>query len=176
MAGPAAEWLAVGLVRKPHGVHGEALVDIVTDFPERLTAGIEVGLGGPPPERFLRVERVRLHKGAWLLLFAGLDQRDDVDAMRQSWLYLPARPRSELPPNYYYEHELVGLRCVLGDGRPVGEVTALTDGGGSMLLSVCTARGEALVPFRSPLVLRVDLAAGELVLDPPRGLLDGDAL
>ena len=38
-----SSWLIVGAVRKPHGVHGDVLVEIVTDFPERLADGV-VGL------------------------------------------------------------------------------------------------------------------------------------
>ena len=39
------EWLIVGCVRKPHGVHGDLLVEILTDFPERLQEGVRFGLG-----------------------------------------------------------------------------------------------------------------------------------
>ena len=53
----APQWLAVGHVSKPHGVHGELVVEVLTDFPERLQPGIEVGVG---PERYAsQVERER---------------------------------------------------------------------------------------------------------------------
>ena len=38
------QWLIIGRVGKPHGVHGDVLVDIITDFPERLADGVEFGL------------------------------------------------------------------------------------------------------------------------------------
>lgn len=175
MPRPAAEWLAVGRVRKPHGVHGELLADILTDFPERVAAGVELGIG-QPPERFLTVARARTHKGAWLLTLDGVDTRETAEALRDAWLTLPGRSREELPAGYFYEHELTGLTCVDAAGRPLGEVSGLADNGGGALLVVQSGRGEVLVPFRRALVVRVDLAAGCLVLDPPRGLFDDDAL
>lgn len=175
MSGPD-RWLAVGRVRRPHGIRGEVTVEIVTDFPGRMSDGVVVGLGSEAPERFIPVHRVRTHKGQWLLAFEDLTTRDDVESLRNLWLFLPEQERSALPPNYFYEHELAGLSCVNRDGAPLGSVIELVSGAGTPLLKVQVPGGEALVPFTSPIVVRVDLEAGRVILDPPRGLLDGDAL
>jgi len=175
-SGPEASWLAVGRVRRPHGVHGEVTVEIVTDFPERIADGVEIALGHDAPEFRRTVFHVRIHKGDWLLSFADVRTREEVEAWRGLNVFLPEQERSLLPPTYYYEHELVGCRCVLADGSDLGAVTALQDGPGGSLLVVAAVAGEVLVPFTSPIVVRVDLAAGTIVLDPPRGLFDGDAL
>ena len=168
--------LAVGRVRRPHGVHGEVLASITTDFPERLVAGIEVGLGSSAPERWLRVQSARSHKGCFLLLLEGATRREDVEGWRGHWLFLPAQERSSLPPNYYYEHELTGMACVLGDGRELGVVSELSSATGTAMLTVCTRTGEAMVPFISPIVVSVDLAARKVIVDPPEGLFEEDAL
>jgi len=175
-SGPDASWLAVGRVHRPHGIHGEVTVEILTDFPERIADGVEIGLGHDAPEFLKTVHHVRLHKGEWLLSFLDLRTRDDVEGWRGLHIFLPPQERDQLPPTYYYEHELVGCRCVHQDGTELGTVTALQDGPGASLLVVAASAGEVLVPFRSPTVVRVDLKAGVIVLDPPRGLFDGDAL
>jgi 16S rRNA processing protein RimM len=176
MEGPEAGWLAVGRVRRPHGVHGEVAVETVTDFPERVVPGVEVGIGRESPEFHKVVHQVRSHKGDWLLSFVGIRDRNEIEGWRGLWLFLPAQERSRLPENYYYEHELVGFHCRLADGTALGEVTGLQTGPGGALLTVAAARGEVLVPFVLPNVVEVDLAAREVVLDPPRGLFDDDAL
>ncbi|MBZ5587033.1 MAG: ribosome maturation factor RimM [Acidobacteriia bacterium] len=175
-ASPEATWLAVGRVRRPHGIHGEATVEILTDFPERMADGVEIGLGHDAPEFTKVVYHVRIHKGDWLLSFVDLRTREEIDDWRGLYVFLPAQERSQLPPTYYYEHELVGCSCVHVDGTGLGTVAKLQDGPGGSLLVVTAAAGEVLVPFKSPTVVRVDLAAGTVVLDPPRGLFDGDAL
>ena len=173
---PEASWLAVGRVRRPHGVHGEVAVETQTDFPERLVAGIEVGLGQDAPEFHRVVHRVRFHKGDWLLSFVGALTREDVDGWRGLWVFLPAQERSKLPANYYYEHELSGCRCMLADGTVLGEVESLQTGPGVPLLTVAAGGREVLVPFAAPIVVRVDLVERAVVVDPPRGLFDDDAL
>ena len=173
---PEASWLAVGRVRRPHGVHGEISVETVTDFPERMMAGVEVGIGQDSPDFHKTVYKVRFHKGDWLLSFVDIRDRSEVEGWRGLWLFLPPQERSTLPENYFYEHELAGCRCTLGDGTVLGEVTALQGGPGVALLVVATTRGEVLVPFVSHMVVAVDLATRTIVLDPPRGLFDDDAL
>ena len=173
---PEAAWLAVGRVRRPHGVKGEVSVETVTDFPERLAPGVEVGFGQESPEFHKVVHTVRFHKGGWLVSFVDIRDRSEVEGWRGLWVFLPAQERSQLPENYYYEHELVGCRCRRADGTTLGEVTNLQTGRGGALLVVAADRGEVLVPFVSPIVVKVDLAACTVVLDPPRGLFDGDAL
>ncbi len=173
---PEASWLAVGRVRRPHGVHGEVTVETVTDFPDRLVANVEVGIGQDSPEFRRTVQSVRFHKGDWLLSFVDVHDRDEVEGWRGLWLFLPAQDRSKLPANYYYEHELVGCHCVLADGTVLGDVTDLHGGPGGALLAVATARGEVLVPFVSQIVPKVDLGARTIVVDPPRGLFDDNAL
>jgi 16S rRNA processing protein RimM len=173
---PEASWLAVGRVRRPHGVHGEVAVETVTDFPERLVAGVDVGIGEDSPDFHKTVYKVRFHKGNWLLSFVDVRSRDEVEGWRGLWLFLPAQERSSLPENYFYEHELVGCRCARVDGSVLGEVKELLDGPGGALLAVGASGKEVLVPFVSPIVVRVDLETHTVILDPPRGLFDGDAL
>lgn len=176
MEQPAGELLAVGRVRRPHGIHGEVTVDVTTDFPERLVAGMDVVLGNPDPQVTLRATAVRWHKGAWLVAFDGIDDREAAEGWRGYWLYLPAQERTSLPPTYYYEHELEGMRCVDPAGQLLGTVRSLENPGGIALLKVDAGSGEVLVPFKSPIVVRVDLEAGTVTVDPPIGLFEGDAL
>lgn len=176
MLHPEQGWLAVGYVRRPHGVHGEVTAEVHTDFPERLEAGVLVGVGANAPERTLRVRQVRWHKGLWLLLLDGVANREAAEALRDCWLFLPAQDRQTLPENFYYEHEIAHLVCLRVDGARLGEAVGFAEYGGGALLRVAAGDREVLVPFRSPIVVRVDLEAGTVILDPPAGLFDDDAL
>ncbi len=153
------------------------VADIETDFPDRVAAGVALGVGDDEPDRRLTVASVRVHKGGWLLSFDGVDTVEAAEELRDRWLFLPEQGREELPDNFYYDHELVGARCLLPDGREIGVVAEVMHGPGNAILAVRRPDGrEGLVPFVSPIVVRVDGAAGEVVIDPPAGLLDEDAL
>ena len=169
------EWLIIGRIGKPHGVHGSVLASIITDFPERLTAGLEIGIGPEDgPESFVGVHDVRVHRGQWLLDFDDLRSRETVEAWRGLFLFLPEKSLDELPEGFYYEHHLVGLRCESSSGEVYGEITGLDQGPGQTRLLVRKDRNEYLVPWVPEIVKTVDLDKGVVVLDPPSGLLDDD--
>ncbi len=162
---------------KPHGVHGDVLVEIITDFPDRLTDDVEFGVGDESgPVEYHRVFRVRDHKRSWLLSVKGIRDRDMVETWRGRFLFLPELPPEKLPEGFCYEHNLVGLAAVSASGEPYGEVTAVLPEGGQTRLVIRSGDREFLVPYVPEIVLRVDLESGTLVLDPPRGLLDDDAV
>jgi len=171
------DWLIVGRAGKPHGVHGDLLVEIVTDFPERLTDGVRFGVGDEQrPAEFFEAHRVRYHKGRWLLSIRGIRDRDVVEGWRGKYLFLPEQALEDLPDGYYYEHHLTGLECRSPAGEVLGRVTGLDPGEGQSRLIVRAGKRESLIPFVPEIVREVDLEGGFVVIDAPRGLLDDDAI
>jgi 16S rRNA processing protein RimM len=106
----------------------------------------------------------------------GIRNRDEVEDWRRLYLFLPEQQLDELPEGYYYEHHLVGLECVNRDGDALGTITAMEDSGGQTRVVVRRERREFLVPWVPAIVVEVRLDDGRVVLDPPRGLLDDDAV
>jgi len=169
------EWLIVGRVRKPHGVHGDVLVKILTDFPERLQEGVEFGRGPEDgPSVFHEVHRVRYHKRSWLLSVKGLRDCDAVQGWRGEFLFLPEQALDELPEGYYYEHHLVGLDCRSPSGEELGSVVGVDSEAIQTRLLIRRGRREFLVPYVPEIVTAVDLEGGTVTIDAPVGLLDDD--
>ncbi len=163
--------LVVGRIGRPHGLHGELMVQVRTDSPEqRFAPGACLGAG---TGRTLTVDAARPHAGQLLVRFAGVADRDAAAQLRGVLLTVDA---TELPalddPDEFYDHQLEGLAVVGSDGAQLGTVREVVHAPASDLLVVQTDRGEALVPFVHAIVPEVDLAGGRVVLDPPAGLLD----
>jgi 16S rRNA processing protein RimM len=162
-------------VAKPHGVHGDVLVEMLTDFPERLADGVRFGIGdGDAPTEFPEAHRVRYHKGRWLVSVAGIRDRDTVEEWRGRYVFLPEQSLDELPEGYYYQHHLTGLQCRSEDGRVFGEVVGIEPDEAQTRLVVRRGQREYLVPFVPEIVREVDLEEKVVILDPPPGLLDDE--
>jgi 16S rRNA processing protein RimM len=176
-SGADREWLVVGRVAKPHGIHGDLTVEIITDFPERLTDGMTFGLGDETkPDAFFEVFRIRYHKRRWLMSVQDVRDRDAADAWRGKYLFLPEQSLDELPEGFYYEHHLAGLACRSPGGEELGEVTGVDQGPGQRRLIVRRGRREFLVPYVPEIVVNVDLDEGIVTIDAPPGLLDDNAI
>jgi 16S rRNA processing protein RimM len=164
----------VGRIGRPHGLRGEVTVQVHTDFPEqRFAPGAHLRGECEDTGRTLTVETVRPHKGALLVRFAGIADRE---AAARLCGHLLSVDTTELPdlddPDEFYDHQLEGLAAVGPDGAALGTVREVVHAPASDLLVLDTGRGEVLVPFVRAIVPEVDLVAGRVVLDPPAGLLD----
>ncbi len=165
--------MVVGRVVKPHGIRGEASVEVLTDFPDRFRPGRALGACKPSGEVSpLRIASMRVHGKRLLLRFEGLATPEEVDALRGADLCALPGDEPERPEGYVFRHEAAGLAAVSPEGRPLGTVRDLVDAAGRPLLVLETPRGLREVPFSRPIVVAVDLAARRIVLDPPAGLLD----
>jgi 16S rRNA processing protein RimM len=165
--------VVVGRIGRPHGVRGEATIEVRTDDPDaRFRVG--TALRTDPADRGpLTVTGARWHREVLLLAFEGYDSREEVEALRDTLLEVPVAELPDLEdPDTYYDHQLVGLAAQLPDGTPLGEVTAVRHEGADLLVVRRADGGELLVPFVAAIVPAVDVAGGHVVVDPPEGLLD----
>ncbi len=168
--------LVVGLLKKPHGIKGEALVYPVTDEPETIFAiGRRLAVldgEGRATGRELVITRCRPYHRAWLLQFEGIDTREALLQMRERHLAIPAGEARPLEPGEFYLYELVGLRVATVGGEAVGVVEQVVEAPAGWLLDVAGQARRHLIPFTGSVVQRVDRAQRLVVITPPAGLLE----
>lgn len=165
--------LAVGRIRKPHGLTGEVSVEVWTDFPERFAPGTSLLWRGGAPERTLSLVGARGHPDQLLLRFEGVDDVDSARALQGGELFVPIEQAHPAPEGFFYEHEIRGFSCEDAGGRVLGIASGLEGTPAGPMLSVDVGPGrEALVPFVHPIVVSVDRESRRIVLDPPEGLLE----
>jgi 16S rRNA processing protein RimM len=175
---PGPTHLAVGLLKKPHGVKGDVLVFPLTDAPElvfregRILAVLD--RQGRPTGAELVVARAREYHRAWLLHFEKVEDRAALEAMRERVLGMAVGEARPLADGEFYLHELIGLRVELKDKTPVGVVRDVYEAPQGYLLGVRAEPDgkEHLVPFLPQVVRRVDRAEQLVVITPPDGLLE----
>lgn len=171
--------LVVGRVGRPHGLRGEVTVEVRTDDPDqRFAAGSS--LATVPADRGpLTVAGSRWHSGRLLVRFAGHEDRDGAEALRDTVLAIDSDQLAPLAdPEEFYDHDLIGLTVVTVAGEQVGAVADVLHHGQDLLVIAGAgprSGAEILVPFVAAIVPEVDVAAGKLVIDPPPGLLDPEA-
>jgi 16S rRNA processing protein RimM len=172
--GRSPEFLAVGKLRRPHGLKGEILMDILTDFPERLMEGVQLYAGDARLP--LRIKSNRSNNKSILISFEGYSTPESVGVLRNQIVYVLASDRPPLPEGEYYHHELLGLRVIDEDGQLLGEVTGILDtGGANDVYMVGTPSGqELLLPDIEEVVLKIDLKAGEMQVHLLPGLIPDD--
>lgn len=164
--------LVVAEVRRTHGLAGEVLADVLTDFPERLHEGVSVVWRSGGSERTLTVRRARPHGRRLRLAFDGVETVDAARALQGGDLCVAIEDAHPAPEGFYYSHEVEGFQCQDPSGRSLGTATGLAKTAGGPMLTVEREGREALVPWTRPIVVEVDRNARRIVIDPPEGLFD----
>ncbi len=163
----------VGLVTRPHGVRGEIKVEIWSDVPGRFDPGSEllVTLEGRPAHR-VRIASFRPARASAVVRFDGCRTREQAESLRGSRLAVERREVPAAPAGLYYHFDLVGCRCVDADAGELGEVAAVVEDGGGVLLEVRRAGRTLPVPFVEAFLESVDVAAKQIRLRLPPGLVE----
>ncbi|MEO5986236.1 MAG: ribosome maturation factor RimM [Candidatus Limnocylindria bacterium] len=151
------------------GLAGAIRVEVLTDWPERLTPGAEVFLEGDSVP--MTIARIETGGRGMVLHFTGVETRDAAEALNGRYLEAPAQA---LPESSYYWSDLVGLRVEETDGRHVGEVVEIFRTGGNEVYRIVGPAGERLVAALRSTVLRIDLDAGLIVIAADDAEVVGD--
>ena len=162
--------LNVGRIGKAHGILGEATIEVRTDEAEdrfALGAHLETDSHG-----VLTVASARVHNGILLLGFEGIENRNQVEELRNELLYADVDIDAPgFDEDDYHVLQLVGCKAFLVDGDEFGEVTDVLNLPGQDVLSIKTVSGEVLIPFVRQLVPVVDIKAKRMTVIPPE--IDG---
>jgi 16S rRNA processing protein RimM len=151
--------LEVGRVTKAHGLKGEVVIDLVSDYPEvRLAPGSRLWTG----EQELVVRSSRPFQQRWLVRVEGVHDR--TGAERLAGRTLSAEPLED--PEALWVHQLIGSRVVeQGSGVERGRVVAVVANPAHELLELDSG---ALVPI----VFVQSCEDGVTLITPPEGLFD----
>lgn len=158
------DWMLVGRLVGPFGVHGEAKVELHTDFPDRFKNLKRVFLG--PQRRPFVVEGARLHKGQVLLKLGGVERPEDVHALRGCEIVLPRSEAIPLPEGHFYLDDLLGVSVFSLAGDFLGEISEVLRTGSNDVYVVKGGRGSLLIPGIKDAVRELDLEARRLIVEP----------
>ena len=155
---PAGEpvYLVIGYLRRPHGVRGEIIMDLHTDFPERIKSGRKVFIG--ENHQPLTLDTVRPHDNGLLVSIRGVDTPEEVGKYRNQWVYVKASDVPPLPKGMHYQYELIDLDVVDENGNLLGKLVEILETGANDVYVVRGDSGkEILLPAIPSVILDLDM-------------------
>jgi 16S rRNA processing protein RimM len=173
------EWeqmAVVGRIARAHGIRGQVIVNLETDFPEtRFRPGAELFVERGGAIETLRVTSVRFQRDRPVVGIDGVTTMNEAEALAGLELRVPAERLAPLPAGTFYRHDLIGCVVETRDGGSVGTVSGVEGTMGGSRLVIDGARGEILIPLAHDICTTIDVDAKRIVIEPPEGLLDLNA-
>jgi len=167
------ELIVIARAVRTHGLKGEIVAELLTDFPERFEDLDDLILVSPAKERReIQLEDYWFQKDRVVLKLAGCDDIDQAKALVGYDFAVPESERVPLGEDEFYDWELEGCTVMAGD-KNIGQVRSVMRTGATEILVIGDVDGkERMVPLAESIVVKIDPAEKAIVVDPPEGLLD----
>ena len=112
-----------------------------------------------------RVEHTKMHS-AWLLAkLAGIETREQAQALKGMPISAPRTALPEPARGIYYWADLVGLEVVNTQGLVLGVVKGMLSSGAQDVMELVGGKRQRLLPWVPAVVKRVDLEGGRIEVD-----------
>lgn len=154
--------IVIGKIIAPQGVRGEVRVMPLTDFPERFR-NLKEALFDDGTS--LAVEGVRYHKQFVLLKFRGLDNRNDIENLRDKLIKIDRKDAAPLPNGHYFIFDIVGLQVYNEEEECLGKIVeVLQTGSNDVYVVERQDKKPLLIPALKTVVLHIDIAGGKMIV------------
>ena len=174
----APGWIVVARILRPRGNKGEVAVELLTDFPERLTQLAEVYLGRVVGEGFAgafgaaepaatSVKSCWLsqnHRGQGVIHFVGVESINAAEKFRGLDVLLPFEQRVILPAGQYFVADLIGCAVFEAKGEAVMSSSPCAMGTSPELVGTVSDVQFPGEGMRGTPVLEVETGRGELLI------------
>lgn len=136
-------------------------MELMTDFPERLSPGVRLYM--EPDYRAVFLNSVRQHSKGMLVSFEGYDTPEQVGELRNRLLMVRVDELQPLPPGEFYQHQILGLEVYTDDGEQLGVVSEILETGANDVYLVKTQSGtELLLPGTDEVILDINIDLGKI--------------
>lgn len=165
------DYIVIGRFGRPRGVSGEIYITPATDDPSRFGELREVVAVGPEKRQTVTLEKAAVIGGRPVVKIKGIDSREDVAKLTGLSIEIPIELLRPLPDGSYYQFDLIGCRAEGVDGADYGVIEEVLFFPASDLYRIVSERfGEVLFPVVDRYVIRIDIDAKKVIIDPPAGL------
>ncbi len=157
-------YLRVGLIARPHGVHGDVKVIPLTDNPERFRDLKEAFIENNGAYEPVLVSNTRFRPDAAYVALSCSKSIEDAERLRNLYLCVDRAHAVQLPQGRYFIADLIGCDVFDSDGNSLGTLTDVLETGANDVY-VIEGNRRLLVPALKKLLLSVDIANKRITLD-----------
>lgn len=173
------QFLRIGVLTRPHGVHGEAKVYPTTDYPERFEEVDEVIIRTKKGDIQTEIDQVRYFKNLAIVKFSCFNNPEEIQGLAGADILISRDQAQPLEEGEYYIADLIGCRVIADEasgayaGLELGTVKDVLQTGANDVYVVKAPSGqELLFPVIPDCICKVDIEACEITVHVMPGLLD----
>jgi 16S rRNA processing protein RimM len=135
-----------------------------------LLKGVYLG----PGYAYHTIQNVRPYKGDMVLLkFSDINDATTAETLRNHDIFISLDQLAQLPPDSYYQHDILGLHVATLSGRDIGVIVdIMVTGSNDVYIVESPQKKQFLIPAIKEVIKQIDLIRHMMYIDPLDGLLD----
>jgi len=168
------EKILIGQIINVHGIKGGLKVRHLTDDLERFFELDDLYIEDPKTKEVQRfdIERVQAHKGFIIMYLKGYGNINEVEFLKNRYLYIDKSQRKELEEDTYFIQDLIGLAVESDKEGPLGVLKDVIQAGSNEVYIIRGGPyGEVMIPAAKEFIKEVDLKKGTMKVKLIEGML-----
>ena len=164
--------LEVGQIVNTFGIKGEVKVTPFTNDMKRFDDLKKVYVTSRKDSKLYKVESVRYHKNMVLLKLEGINNPEDAEMLKNSYLEIDRKDAIPLEEGTYFIADLIGLEVYSDEGNLLGKVEDIYNTGSNDIYVVKDELGkQILLPGIKDVIKDVQIENAKIIVHLIPGLI-----
>ncbi len=161
--------LAIGKIRRAHGIRGALVVFIYSGSIDVLRSLRHVYIEG----REFELKKVSPKKGKEAIIsLKSINDRNTAETFRGKELFCLISDLPQTEEDEFYWFEIAGYSIYDKDGKVIGKVRSLLETKGHDLIAGEGSSGEFFIPIVNQFILEIRHDEKKIIVDIPEGLIE----
>lgn len=166
------KYLEIGQIVNTFGIKGMVKVMPFTENIERFSKMKTVYVKNKKENKKYEIEEVKYHKNMVLIKFKGIENPEQADLLRQSYLLVDRADEEPLEEGTYYIVDMIGLEVYTDEGELLGILGDIFNTGSNDIYVVKNELGkQILLPSIPDVIKKIDMPNKKVIVHLLPGLV-----
>ena len=166
------KYLEIGQIVNTFGIKGMVKVQPFTDDIEQFENLKTIYIKNKSEQKEYEIEEVKYHKNMILLKLKGINNIEEANLLRQSYLLKDREKEEPLKEGTYYIVDLLGLEVYDDNGNLLGTLEDIFNTGSNDIYVVKNELGkQILLPAISEVIKEIDIKNKKIIVHIIKGLI-----
>ena len=166
------KYLEIGQIVNTFGIKGMVKVKPFTDNIERFSNLEKIYIKNKSGQTEYKIQEVKYHKNMVLIKFEGIENPEQADLLRNSYLIVDRETEEPLEAGRYYIVDMIGLDVFTDDNEYLGKLEDIYNTGSNDIYVVKNELGkQVLLPAIEDVIKNIDMDNKKVIVHLITGLV-----
>ena len=164
------KYLEIGQIVNTFGIKGMVKVKPFTDDIKKFTKFKKIYIKNKAGKKEYEIEEIKEHKEMMLVKFKGIDNPNDAELLRESYLIIDRENLEPLEEGTFYIADLLGINVYTEEGKLLGTLDDIFNTGSNDIYVVKDELGkQLLLPAIKDVIKEINVEESKMIVH----LIDG---